>query len=102
MTAADAYREVAARLGVEPETGGGFGAGTLKAGGRIFAMLNDERLVVKLPAPRCQELVDAGVGALFDGGKGKPMRQWLALPTVDLATWATLCAEARAFVSGDD
>lgn len=100
MSADDAYREVAARLGIAPKAGGGFGAGALTAEGRIFAMLNDGRLVVKLPAARCNELVEAGAGTLFDGGKGRPMREWLAVDRVDLASWTTLCTEALAFVRG--
>jgi len=42
--------------------------------------------------------VSAGRGSYFDAGKGKPMKEWLA---VDLppARWFVLAREARLFVS---
>jgi hypothetical protein len=78
----------------------GFGSSALKAGGSIFAMLTRGRLVVKLPRARVAELIGSGAGAPFDAGKGRPMREWLALAEADDATWLALAEEALAFVSG--
>ncbi len=43
-----------------PRGGGGFGRTGLRFQNRIFAMLVRGRLVLKLPAPRVDELVGAG------------------------------------------
>jgi hypothetical protein len=81
--------------------GKGFGAGTLKVDGKIFAMISSGgRFVAKLPADRVDEFVRDGIGQRFDGGRGKPMKEWLAL---DHATglWIEIAKEARRFVATD-
>src|SRR5215212_5473040 len=77
-----------------------FGATSLKSNGRIFAMLVKGRLVVKLPARRVTELVEAGTGERFDPGHGRIQTQWLAVASDDEATWLTLATESEAFVGG--
>ena len=90
--------EYAAVSGVTvPEGGGGFGSNAIKINKSIFTMLVNERLVVKLPAVRVTELISSGGGLPFDAGKGKPMKEWVAL-TVDAAACRELVAEAMAFV----
>jgi hypothetical protein len=79
--------------------GGGFGsAGQLKVDARIFAMLVRDRLVLKLPKARVDELVEAGEGERFDAGKGKPMREWFVLSPTSKKQWPPLANEALAFV----
>jgi hypothetical protein len=80
-----------------PEGGSGFGSNAIKINKSIFAMLVNDRLVVKLPAGRVAELISSGDGLPFDAGKGKPMKEWVAL-TVDEAACRDLVAEAMAFV----
>jgi hypothetical protein len=81
-----------------PEPGGrGFGSQALKVNKRIFAMLVDGRLVVKLPRARVTELIETGHGQPFDGGKGTPMKEWIAL-TGDEAECRALVVEAQTFV----
>ncbi|MEU6235266.1 hypothetical protein [Kitasatospora sp. NPDC047058] len=75
-----------------------FGADALKVDGRIFAMLSDGRLVVKLPRTRVDELVASGEGERYDGGKGRPMKEWFALDPGSALPWAQLAGEAYAFV----
>ena len=52
---------------VAPGAGRGFGSwGTLKVGGKIFAMSVGARLVLKLPAAQVAALVEAGDGHPFE------------------------------------
>ena len=81
--------------------GGGFGSrGQLKVGGRIFAMLVRDELVLKLPRARVDELVEGGVGRYFDAGKGRPMREWFVLAATSRRPWGPLAEEAFDFVEG--
>jgi hypothetical protein len=81
--------------------GKGFGStGQLKVDGRIFAMLVRGKLVLKLPRDRVSALVTSGDGEHFDAGKGRPMREWLALSSTSRKRWLALAREALAFVGG--
>ena len=84
-----------------PQPGGrrSFGSTALTTGGSIFAMLSGDRLVVKLPRDRVAALIEDGTGLPFDAGKGRPMKEWLTLRTVDLADCLALAREALDFVS---
>jgi hypothetical protein len=96
----DLVGELAGLPGVTPPgQGKGFGSGGLRAGRRIFAMLAHDRLVVKLPAARVDELVAAGEGVRFDGNKGVPMKEWLSLDPDSRLSWQQLAREALAFVA---
>ncbi len=75
-----------------------FGSDTLRINGSIFAMMSGGRLVVKLPRHRVDDLIARGGGGPFDGGKGKPMKEWLTVTTDDLETWLALAREALEFV----
>jgi hypothetical protein len=62
----DLVDEFAGMDGVTPPTGGsGFGRGALRYRRKIFAMFVRGQLVVKLPAPRVDELVGDGHGDRF-------------------------------------
>ena len=98
--ARSAFAALAERFTADPDvdTGTGFGSAPgLRVTGKIFAMLPEEELVVKLPRERCEELVSAGEGRLFVIGK-RTMREWVAIPTVDRDRWTELASEALAFV----
>ena len=77
-----------------------FGATSLKANGKIFAMLVKDKLVVKLPRKRVDELVDAGVGERFDPGHGRIQKQWLSIFSQEPGEWLDLATQSEEFVSG--
>jgi hypothetical protein len=84
--------------GVTPPRGGsGFGRGALRYRGKIFAMLVRDALVLKLPAPRVDELVQAGHGTRFDANKGTPMREWFTVGRDCPLSWLSLASEALTF-----
>ena len=76
-----------------------FGSTGLKADGKTFAMIVKDRLVVKLPRDRVQDLVDSGAGQRFDPGHGRQMKQWISVAPADLSTCRALVTEAHAFVT---
>jgi hypothetical protein len=78
--------------------GRGFGAGALKVDGSIFAMEVQGALVLKLPEARVAELIGSGAGSPFDSGKGRPMREWVALAGSDPGADLSLAREALAHV----
>jgi hypothetical protein len=81
-----------------PDAAGGrrFGSDALRLGGSIVAMLVQGRVVLKLPRKRVEALIQAGDGAPFDGGRGRPMREWVTL-TSDAAGDEVLLREALEF-----
>jgi hypothetical protein len=91
--------ELAGTPGVTlPGSGGGFGSATLRFQNKIFAMLAGGRLVVKLPRSRVDALVAEGAGVRFDGNKGRPMKEWLAVDPGSELDWLPLAREAMTFV----
>ena len=76
----------------------GFGSSTLRVEGRIFAMVSHGRVTLKLPAPRVAALLASGAGAPFDAGKGRPMKEWIALRSLPRRDQIVLAAEALGFV----
>jgi hypothetical protein len=75
-----------------------FGSTSLKANGKIFAMLVKERMVVKLPEERVNALISQGVGSRFDNGR--PQREWLSVSSEAYDEWLALASESEQFVSG--
>src|SRR5688500_12200372 len=75
-----------------------FGSTSLKANGRIFAMLVKDRLVVKLPAARVDQLIEEGRGDRFDPGHGRLQKEWLSVQSESPDHWLALATEAETFV----
>ena len=98
---ADLARALAGRPGVSLGGGRrGFGSDALQVEGRIFAMMTGGRLVLKLPRERVAELISSRAGAPFDAGKGRPMKEWVALLPGQEESWLPLAEEALRFVRG--
>jgi hypothetical protein len=95
-----AFDAIAERLLAEPyvDDKRAFHNPCLRARGKIFAMLVDGELVVKLPAARCAELAGAGRGRPFERGQGRPMREWVTVGEPARGDWPALAGEALAFV----
>ena len=64
---------------------------------KIFAMLVDGELVLKLPADRCEALVEEGGAHAFQIGKRR-MREWVSVADGGPHDWPALTREALAFV----
>ena len=97
-----AFEAILERFDGEPEIELGTGWGQspgLRVRRRIFAMLIEGDLVVKLPADRCAELVAAGRGRPFTSG-GREMREWVTVGDEYADDWLGLAEDARAFVGG--
>ena len=106
MTPRDRFDALVDTLSTEPGVtvpgasgGTGFGSAALRVNNKIFAMLVQDRLVVKLPARRVDTLVSAGDGDRWDANKGRPMREWLTLAPTSGEPWEPLARESLAFVA---
>jgi hypothetical protein len=95
-----AFEAIADRLLGEPgiEEGTGFGSSPgLRSHGRIFAMLVRDRFVVKLPVPRCADLVSSGTARAWDRGQGRPLKEWIVIADAAQSQWLAVAEEALAF-----
>ncbi|MVA75086.1 hypothetical protein GC722_03445 [Auraticoccus sp. F435] len=70
-----------------------------RTGGRYYVFVTADELVLKLPAPRVQELIAGGQGSPCSPRPGHPMREWVQLAVADAATALPLVLESRAFVA---
>ena len=84
-----------------PPGGRGFGRGSLRYRGKIFAMFVRGQLVLKLPRDRVDELVADGHGVRFDANKGTPMKEWFSLDPESALGWSPLAREALDFAALD-
>src|SRR5215471_11881074 len=71
-----------------------FGASALKVKHKIFAMLVEGKLVVKLPNRRVAALVVSGVGEPFDPRHdGRVMKEWVSVGPTSEERWLLLSRE---------
>src|SRR3569623_835797 len=97
MKAGELVTAFTGRRGVVVEPGWGTGNIVLKLGAKIFAIVGEDRLVVKLPKARVDELVEAKAGKRFDPRKnGRVMKEWLVVGRADKLA---LAEEAHAFAT---
>ena len=77
-----------------------FGSSGLRVRGKIFAMLVQGKLVVKLPKQRVDELIASGGGERFDPRRdGRLMKEWIVVAPTLAEEWLPLAKEAMAFVA---
>ncbi|WP_207537684.1 hypothetical protein [Sabulicella rubraurantiaca] len=89
---ADLRARFAGRAGAGTKRG--FGRDSLTVGGRIFALPDGDSLVLKLPAPLVDALVESGTGVPWDAHRGRALREWVALGPGTAARWPELAEEA--------
>jgi hypothetical protein len=89
--------ELVSEPGVEEGTGFGTNPG-LRVGGKIFAILQREALVLKLPAERCDAIVAAGGAEYFEIGT-RQMTEWVSVKPDSGHDWNALAREALAFLA---
>ncbi len=77
----------------------GFGSSALTSNDKIFAMLVNDRLVVKLPRQRVDALIELGAGERFDSGQGRVMKEWVVVESRSDVDWLPLASEAMEFVA---
>lgn len=83
-----------------PQWGNRFGSSALKVHGKIFAMLSEGQLVLKLPRQRVDALIAADAGKRFDPRRdGRLMKEWVAIASPSPEEWLPLAQEALAFVA---
>jgi hypothetical protein len=78
-----------------------FGMPTLKASGKAIGGLRDEGMVFKLPDEAARERALALDGAhLFEPMAGRPMREWVVVPTAHADEWPGLAETALTLRAG--
>jgi hypothetical protein len=86
-----AYDEVVLTLSQDPDVDVTVTDDGLLAHGKRFAFLDDDRLVVKLPTARANDLIARRVVGGHTEGDG-----WVSVSSIDL--WQELAGEAHSFV----
>ena len=85
---------------VGPQAKKRFGSSALRVHNKIFAMLVEGKLVVKLPAQRVDALVLSGCGERCDPHHdGRLMKEWVAVEATCGEDWLELAKEATEFVA---
>lgn len=75
-----------------------FGSSALKVNGKIFAMVVNDALVVKIPRERVAAMIASGAGTPFGPGHGRVMKEWLSLDPASAQDWLAIANEAMSFV----
>ncbi|WP_407791888.1 MULTISPECIES: hypothetical protein [Actinomycetes] len=84
-----------------PCQGAAFGSETLRVEVWIFAQLDENRLVVKLPAHRVEQVASALVGTRWNAGRPRPLQERLALPSDSPLRWEDIAAGAFDYVRSE-
>ena len=77
-----------------------FGKPCLKVKGKAFLALHQKLLVFKLPGDAHKKALSQKGAALWDpSGKGRPMKEWVAIPAENLSDAKALSNHALAYVA---
>lgn len=91
------FDRLAGQLVDDPERDVSVDGLSLLADGKRFAYLDDDSLVIRLPAERADDLLHRNIGELgpFDADEGE---SWIRI--TDVEDWPELAGEAHDFTSG--
>ncbi len=79
-----------------------FGKACLTVQGKAFIAQHKEAVVFKLSSPHHSKAIDLAGSVLWNpSGKGRPMKEWVALPVDQAKTFKAFSIAALAYVSGD-
>lgn len=77
-----------------------FGKPCLKINGKAFASLHKETVVFKLTGEQHKLAMSLNGAVLWDpSGKGRPMKEWVALPTTESKRFKALANAALLYVA---
>src|SRR5690348_14330729 len=90
------YETIVAALEARGAEGGAmFGMPSIKVGGKGFAGLFGDALVFKLSGDARARALALSGAALFDpSGTGRPMKEWIVVPSAHAERWPELASEA--------
>jgi hypothetical protein len=97
-----AFDAIAAALGGPPMVVSAqmFGMPCLKHAGKAFAGLHGDAMAFKLGPPAHAAALALPGAHLFDpSGRGRPMKQWVAVPAAASAHWPALAREALHYLT---
>jgi hypothetical protein len=85
----------------QPKRKKGFGSSGLYTRGKLFAALSyRNRLILKLPEARVNEIVAQRKGTRWDPrGEGEGLKEWVTLSPSSKIRWLPLAKEAKKFVA---
>ena len=82
------------------DSGQMFGKPCLKVRGKAFMAQHKESVIFKLAGQHHKKAMSIAGAVLWDpSGKGRPMKEWVALPVDSRAQFAALSKAALAYVS---
>jgi hypothetical protein len=78
-----------------------FGKACLKIGGKAFVAMHDSTIVFKLSGEAHKKAMSLKNAKLWDpSGKGRPMKEWVALPIAEERMFKSMAKSALAYVAG--
>jgi hypothetical protein len=102
-TANAAYESLTTALAVQDNNVASsqmFGKPCLKVGGKAFVALHNDMVVFKLTGTQHEKALALSGALLWDpSGKGRPMKEWVALPATHTQHFKSLAGAALAYVS---
>jgi hypothetical protein len=79
-----------------------FGKPCLKVNGKAFVAQHKETVVFKLNSPQHEKACSLAGAKLWDpSGKGRPMKEWVAIPATENKNFKTFANSALLYVSSN-